>query len=517
VNVLSPDARRERAHVAAICVAAALSWVAFRYYTGIVLEDALITWRYAEHLAEGAGLTFNAGERVLGTTTPVLAVALAVGALVAGSAALPMAAVALMVICGVGAGWYVYRSLRIRGFSHAVSLIATGTLMLHADMVWSTVGGMETPLVLLLMAMSLFALLSERYYLAAVSCAVMPFVRPDAAIWVLMVVVHALWYGKRRVIRPAMVGVVLSLVGAAALTMYFGSPLPHSVTAKRAVGTGAGAELSWYGMKLWFNWIVGACAVNPFGGRIERIAIVAWLGLVALGAGLLLRRSSTRPLWPLVAFPPALAIAFLMSGAPHFLWYLVPFTACLLILGGIGIGHLCVARWPSAAVPARAAILAVVVLMIASFAHTMRSTTDWHWKNQRNEWQVRQAVGDWLRTNTSADSSVLMEAIGYQGTLSGRRVIDLAGLVTPRVVELQRQSPSNAASFARILSEFAPDYIALRTAEIDRNLHFHGGALFETDEAAAAFRATYHPAVTFTAPYPEIWSLGSSVTVYSRH
>ena len=161
----------------------------------------------------------------------------------------------------------------------------------------------------------------------------------------------------------------------------------------------------------------------------------------------------------------------------------------------------------------RAVILAMLVPVIAAFAHTMRSTTDWHWRNQRNEWQVRRAIGEWLRDNTSADSNVLMEAIGYQGTLSGRRVIDLAGLVTPRVVELQRESRTNAEAFAKILGEFTPDYVVLRTIEVDNNQHFYGGPLFATPEAAAAFRSSYRPVATYKAPYPELWHTGSSVTI----
>lgn len=500
----------------AICLAATACWIAFRYYTGIILEDALITWRYAEHLAQGAGFTFNPGERVLGTTTPILAVVLAAAALITGTSWLPTVAISLMIACGAATGWLVYRALRVAGFTHAVSLIAAATLLLHADIVWSTVGGMETPLVLLLMAATLYASITERYYLTAAGVAVMPFVRPDAVIWVMLILVHAAWYGRRRVVAPALIAALLMIAGAMVLTAYFGSPVPHSVVAKRTIGPGSAETLSWYQVQGWLNWIIGASGVNPFGGRIERVAIWPWLGLIGIGAMLVLRRSSTRVLWPLVAFPPALALAFLVTQAPHFLWYLIPYTACLCVLGGIGLAHLCEARWPAGRVHVRVAIFAVALLQIAAFAHAMRSTTDWHWRNQRNEREVRQAIGEWLNVHTRPDATVLMEAIGYQGTISGRRVIDLAGLISPRVVELQRQSRSNGDAFVRILKEFAPDYVVLRSIEVRENQHFHGGKLFESQRDADAFHAAYQAAVTYTAPHPEIWMTGSSVTVYSR-
>lgn len=480
-----------------------------------MLEDALITWRYAEHLARGAGFTFNMGERVLGTTTPFLAVVLAGFSLITGTALLPVVAVALMIVCGAATGWLVYHALRASGFSHAVSIIAIAVLMLHADIVWSTVGGMETPLLLMLMALSLFGAITERYYVAMLACAALPFVRPDAVIWAMLVVIPAVVSGKGRIVKPALAATILAGAGAMALTLYFGSPVPHSIVAKRTIGPGGGA-ISWYSIEQWFRWVAGASAVNAFGGRIERVAIWPWLGFVSIGGFLVMRRASSRQLWPIVAFPPLLATAYLVSNAPHFLWYLVPLTACLCILGAIGIGHVWEARWPAAPSGMRVVMVAATFVVLASFVHQMRSTADWHWRNQRDEWQVREAVGEWLNANTPPESSVLMEAIGYQGTLSGRKVIDLAGLISPRVVELQRQSHSNAEAFARIVSEFAPDYIVLRTIEVNNNQHFYGGPLFESADAAAAFHAAYHPVAEYRAPYPEIWLTASSVTIYAR-
>src|SRR3989337_1683613 len=41
------------------------------------IDDAYITFRYAQNLIAGEGLVYNPGEAVLGTTTPVYAVLLA--------------------------------------------------------------------------------------------------------------------------------------------------------------------------------------------------------------------------------------------------------------------------------------------------------------------------------------------------------------------------------------------------------------------------------------------------------
>jgi hypothetical protein len=49
-----------------------------------LVDDAFITYRYAARLATGHGLTYNDGERILGTSTPGYAMLLALPAVVIG-------------------------------------------------------------------------------------------------------------------------------------------------------------------------------------------------------------------------------------------------------------------------------------------------------------------------------------------------------------------------------------------------------------------------------------------------
>src|SRR5687768_3192429 len=54
-------------------VAGLLFWL-FRHYG---YDDPYITYRYAGNLASGAGFVYNAGERILSTTTPLYTLILA--------------------------------------------------------------------------------------------------------------------------------------------------------------------------------------------------------------------------------------------------------------------------------------------------------------------------------------------------------------------------------------------------------------------------------------------------------
>ena len=94
---------------------AAVTFVAYRDY---VMEDAYITYRYAQNLAAGNGFVFNPGERVLGTSTPLYAMVLGL----AGLLGLDIAAHLRRVVLGIAGG---DRAARRR---HPATLRSPGSL-----------------------------------------------------------------------------------------------------------------------------------------------------------------------------------------------------------------------------------------------------------------------------------------------------------------------------------------------------------------------------------------------------
>src|SRR5262245_53041849 len=169
----------------------AVAWIAFRRGTGIVLEDALITFRFAGNLAAGRGFAFNPGEPVLGTTTPLFTLLLAGLARIFGTAAIPTLAVAVLVACGGVAVVCTARGLRAAGLDGTTAGLAAFAVALHPDLVWSTAGGMETMLVVALMAASFDALARGRDGIAGALVGAVVLARPDGAVWAGLVLVAA--------------------------------------------------------------------------------------------------------------------------------------------------------------------------------------------------------------------------------------------------------------------------------------------------------------------------------------
>jgi hypothetical protein len=297
--------------------------------------------------------------------------------------------------------------------------------------------------------------------------------------------------------------------------VYFGSPVPHSIIAKSEITLGPGfvKYLPWFLDSLGFTFFDDATPVE----------FALWLGLVLAGvAALLFRREANRTLRMVALFPPLFAATLALGKAPWFPWYLVPVTWCALVLGVIG-GHAILAMltthparpsWSRAALPVMAGF-AIAVLALGLALRDVALFTYWR-KFQQNEDATRRRAGEWIENHTSPGASVAMEAIGYEGTYSRRRVVDLAGVISPQVVSIHRASRSNGETFERVLQAFAPEAVVIRTYEFEQNRHMMGGPLFETREARARFLDEYEKALELTAPNPDIWGDNASIMVWHR-
>jgi hypothetical protein len=74
--------------------------------------------------------------------------------------------------------------------------------------------------------------------------------------------------------------------------------------------------------------------------------------------------------------------------------------------------------------------------------------------------------GKWFADHSSQDAEIAAPDIGAIGYYSQRRVLDLAGLVTPRMIPLLEQStPEDVVADLRFASFARPDYLIDRAPE----------------------------------------------------
>ena len=491
-------------------------WLWFGLTTRVALEDAFITFRYARNIALGHGFVYNLGERVLGTTTPLQALLLAALGRVLGPDHIPTIAAWLMPVFGLAAGVLAPLALRRLGLARPPMVVAALVLYLHVTIIRTSLGRMETPLVLFLMALSLYFLAQGRSLAATIAVAFLALCRADGLIWGGLVVGLSLLSRHRRPLAQCIGFCCVIAPWVLFALLYFGSPIPNTILAKGVVRPGEEHQLlqARYVRDLarWFITGTGF-ALNHPGFRV-------WVAMLALGAFSLVRQRR-RELLLMLAYPPVYAIVLYLGRAPKYPWYLVPALFCSLLVGAAGIGQLLSWagsrrldwRWRAVIALCGVAALAPGAWRLArdlprQVAHTKRF--------QENEIGLRRGVGLWLRDHTPPDATVAMEAIGYQGYYSQRRVVDLVGLISPKVVQFKASTSSNAEVFKRVTTELQPDYIVLRSYEVDENKHFNGGPLFDTAADERLFQTHYMEMRRFTARHPKLYPLLTHLTLFAR-
>ena len=216
--------------------AAMLLGVAALSFSGTIVDDAYISFRYARHLAMGDGLVFNPGEAVEGYTnfswTLLMAAALRLGfraesaATVVGWGAIFLT---LFVIWRLGGRLFLSRRRK---------LLALFALSAAPSLSYWATAGLETPLYTLLSAIALWSLLHAwrggSGLPAALVLLALPMTRPDGVLLVAPAIV--VWWFAAPSRRQWLVGVSVVVVGGAFYAGWklvaFGSLLPNTFFAK---------------------------------------------------------------------------------------------------------------------------------------------------------------------------------------------------------------------------------------------------------------------------------------------
>jgi hypothetical protein len=437
-------------------------------FSGITTDDAYITLRYARNLVQGLGFVYNAGERVLGTTTPLYTIILAA----AGRFGLDMPLVGkwLNILAEVGTIGILFRVVRRLG----PRMLAWGVAFLFAISpynVYYAATGMETGIYifLLMLLMSLYSCLQSNdasWWWFGIVAGLLVFTRMDGLLAIaasgfawLITRQNKHWKGV------AQSGLAFALVQVPWLifaTVYFGSPVPHSITAKALTYQSSNA----------FSWLVDF--LNAFAMR------GSWLGgglticliLVGLVSVFLVRSRrwfAVFPIWFILYVG-----VFTWARAGRFGWYYAPLMPLVYLFIALAIYD--VFRWiqniPSMAraLQSLKPVFAVLLVpLLLGFAMASFSAIETDAKAEASfEREIARPLGNWLRAYTSSDSRVALESIGAVGWYSERYIVDEGGLVSERIVALNRLTPGDI-NILGILQAFTPDYyVAWKTWELEK-------------------------------------------------
>ncbi len=403
----------------------------------------MIVLRYARNLAEGNGLVYNMGERVMGFTTPSFTLLSGLFVALGGDQApawqntfglfcmLGTAAVAARLLVRIGAGPAAPLAVALITFNPAAAYN-----YLHV--------GMEVHLFALLFLLALDLHMSQRTKASSVVAALLFLTRPEGALLIVMLLA-ATWRSERRLpTREAGAWLGTTAPWLVFATVYYGSPVPATLPAK------AGSLLihtPQYLSRVGEIYAEAARSVvatynSALGGRSW-----AWFLLAAFAvAGVVELMRRCPRLWPLVAFPVVSAAGYGVLGAwAEFTWHYYPLgvASAFSIALGTHAAVSCLLRavpaaahrlrsTPSSAGRRTGRVVAALALLTVALPVLRSTYAQAHYRvepNPRSEGLA--GMGQALGERFDAATSVLVDEIGHIGWRSSVRIIDQAGLVTP--------------------------------------------------------------------------------------
>ncbi|MBN1607023.1 MAG: hypothetical protein JW940_10345 [Polyangiaceae bacterium] len=324
-----------------LAIALLFAWRATSY--GLLADDAFITFRYADHLAHGLGLTYNPGERVEGTSSLLWTLVLAGGSRI--GLAPPEFAPVLGVLSGALCLAAVYGVARgALGCPRGAAFAGVATLALNPSFAFWSASGMETAAFSLLLVAS-WALAYSRVVetppgaaLLAGVALLLGLARPEGLAAAVLVPVGFILRRVGR--RPLLVATGLLWACVAAVLVWrwanYGALLPNPVAAKMVPTRAAAMRgLAYVGAFLRHDgviWLVPLMAlVRCRSGPVASLVgiVLGYSGLVVMAGGDgLYRYRLMAHVMPLIALAVADGIGRLWAAKPR--WAL---ASGLLVVG----------------------------------------------------------------------------------------------------------------------------------------------------------------------------------------
>ena len=497
-----------------------LTWIIFiiaiaaRLIPGArIIDDSYITYRYARNILAGNGFVYNPGEKVLGTTTPLYTSLLVLSAAVSGGVDAPFANIS-MLINALADGLTCLLLINLgRRLGSPLAGLGTGLVWAIAPFsVTFAIGGLETSLYVLLLVGMISAHLAQRRKTTTLLAALAFFTRPDALILIgplaLDRLIEAFSYQpsaisykssitnlKSKIVSllpEALVFFLPTLAWAIFSTLYFGSPLPHSIAAK-SVAYRLGPTEGF--IRLLQHYCTPFLGHLTFGSNWVRLGLVMYPFLFLLGSLRALR--NTKRIWPFLAYPWLYFITFSVANPLIFRWYMTPPLPPYMLAILLGVDQLIISlanaiskrRSPRSQTPALQSVYLpgpltkALLVFFVILAPALLSSRDWvlhpdHGPDRpaptmawyKLELVYRQAAGklapEIARRQAAGEKPVLAAGdVGVLGFYSGALILDTVGLNSPIST---RYYPADAEIFAtnyaippELILDQKPDYIII--------------------------------------------------------
>lgn len=427
-----------------VCLVFAAMMGSFAYYSngsfGFPLDDPWIHLQFAKNLAEHGAFSYYKGEMVTsGSTAPLYTLLLAVGFLVTDNEMILSYVIGVLMFLGSVVLFFKITEHAFPGRSW-LALGGAFLLALEPRLHWAALSGMETTLFITLLLSVVHWYKVGKPVAFGVSAGLLLWTRPEAVI--LFGIIAADLVFKLLVARQSEKSeqaeyswlwkgaaiVILFGVGYALFNyLLSGSLLPNTYAAKLKYYSGTGRNFP----EEVFRYLTG--------GHLVLLAPFCALGMIRTVVQTA-KRQFAPGLIPLL-FVLGMFLAYWIK-LPYLYQngrYMMPVLPFYLFIGLVGMDwalSAAIRYWKSSAPEALISRLGLILMgiMVVQFgigAWNERTSYQESCKYIADR-QVR--TGHWIRENLPEDAIIATHDVGALAYYSGRKIVDMVGLVTPEMI-----------------------------------------------------------------------------------
>jgi hypothetical protein len=377
------------------------------------VDDAYITFRFSENLRQFGEYTYNRGEHVLGTTAPLWGLLLALTRSLGIS--YESASLAFGVAAFASLPFVTSRLWKRLLCPSDVALLCAILLFFPLNHMTAT-SGMESGVYILVTIAALLADRARRGVWAGILGAVAFGLRPDGALVPAAVFFVRIWREPRYAFTVVLTWTVAVTPWLVWATYYYGSPVPHSIVAKRLIHPSTFEE-----------------SARALLERLTRSDLEIALNLLGI-AGLLawLRKPDGRVF---VTWIVLYMLGLMASGVdPLFYWYAAPWWTWVVLFGAPAALDFVTSKMSAGKVRSLVpSVLIVLVVLTVIQAVAVRKIASERFESIH---MYRDALPVIRGRFRDGDSMYLCETgyIGYE--LLFAYIYDSAGINSPQVLDL---------------------------------------------------------------------------------
>ncbi|MCP4345681.1 MAG: hypothetical protein GY795_09155 [Desulfobacterales bacterium] len=395
------------------------------------LDDAWIHQVYSQSFAFGHGFQYNDGIQEAGSTSPLWAIVTSPAHWfgIWGDEIVVTTVKAIGILLGVIAVLLLQKIVEISADSKKIAVIAASLFALEPRLLFSSLSGMETNLLLALFLSGTYAFLKQKWFVAVILFSMMPVTRPEAAVMLPVCILGLFICGRKQV--PFVKQLIMSVVIWIPLLCWSvfckfanGHWLPNTYYLKAQAFT---FDIR----KLYSGWE----AVSGHG--------YASLFIFYIGTGVyLLWCYNNKYYMPMLFIISAPLIYFLaVSGSRQIIndgyyWTRWIDPASLVLTACFCIGWAVILTGDIGFVSDRNIILFLVIipgvigilLSVPSFVKSFNNKRDHLASDSRAVNLINVRTGQWINRNTPPDATVAVNDAGAVRYFGKRHTIDLIGL-----------------------------------------------------------------------------------------